>query len=210
MDILAHRGLWTEPAEQNALDACMEAWRAGFGIETDIRDRPGELIVSHDPPGPDSLTNLETLLAHHRDTDPSVPLALNIKSCGLATKVAKALADAGTTTAFVFDLAVPDALAYLEAGVPVYTRHSEVEPQPALYERAEGVWLDSFGPEWWSADTIVTHVAAGKKVAVVSPELHKRSHLPIWETLVKRRIHSLPGVSICTDYPRLAQEVLTS
>ena len=38
MDFLAHRGLWTEPAEQNGLDACKEAWRAGFGIETDIRD----------------------------------------------------------------------------------------------------------------------------------------------------------------------------
>jgi hypothetical protein len=210
MDILAHRGLWTEPAEQNALDACTEAWRAGFGIETDIRDRPGELIVSHDPPGDGPLATLGTLLAAHRDVDPTTPLALNIKSCGLAPSVANALADAGTTVAFVFDLAVPDALTYLDAGVPVYTRHSEVELDPALYERAAGVWLDSFGPEWWTPDTVVSHVAAGKQVAIVSPELHGRPHLRTWETLVKRRIHSLPGVSICTDYPRLAQEVLAS
>jgi glycerophosphoryl diester phosphodiesterase len=48
--ILAHRGYWLEPGEKNSLSAFRRAFEGGFGIETDIRDLDGELVVSHDPP----------------------------------------------------------------------------------------------------------------------------------------------------------------
>jgi glycerophosphoryl diester phosphodiesterase len=207
MDILAHRGLWTEPAEQNGLDACTDAWRAGFGIETDVRDRLGGLVISHDPAADGALIALPDLLGHHRSIAPGSPLAVNIKSCGLAVAVAKALAEAGTSAAYVFDLAIPDALAYLAAGVAVYTRHSDIEPDPPLYERAAGVWLDSFGPEWWTADTVARHLDGGKSVAIVSPELHRRDHRAVWERLAASDIGTHPGVSICTDFPFEARKV---
>lgn len=206
MDFLAHRGLWTEPAEQNGLDACTEAWRAGFGIETDIRDRPDGLVISHDPARADDILTFEELLAAHRAVGPATPLALNIKSCGLAVTTAKLLAEAGTLDAFVFDLAVPDSLAWLSAGVPVFTRHSDVEPDPVLYDQCAGVWLDSFGPEWWGPEVIALHVEAGKRVAIVSPELHGRPYLAVWEALATAGVDQAPGVLLCTDYPLAAQE----
>ena len=49
MELLAHRGFWRTPAEKNAEAAFRRAFDAGYGIETDVRDRLGELVVSHDP-----------------------------------------------------------------------------------------------------------------------------------------------------------------
>ena len=60
--ILAHRGFWTEPAEKNSREALERAFREGFGIETDIRDRNGALVVSHDPPVGDGLMSFDELL----------------------------------------------------------------------------------------------------------------------------------------------------
>jgi hypothetical protein len=206
MDFLAHRGVWTEPAEQNGLDACKEAWRAGFGIETDIRDRLGGIVVSHDPAPDGDLITLEVLLAEHAALGSSTPLALNVKACGLAVPTAKRLAEHGTVGAFVFDLAVPDALGWLAAGIDVFTRHSDIEPDPVLYERCTGVWLDSFGPEWWTPEIIAHHIEAGKQVAIVSPELHGRPYLAVWESLAASGVHQAPGIFLCTDYPQAAQE----
>lgn len=53
--ILAHRGLWREPAERNSLAALEAALAESFGVETDVRDLGGQLVISHDPPGPGTL-----------------------------------------------------------------------------------------------------------------------------------------------------------
>lgn len=50
IEILAHRGWWTSREDQNSLDALTRALTAGFGVETDIRDCAGRLVVSHDMP----------------------------------------------------------------------------------------------------------------------------------------------------------------
>ena len=50
MKILAHRGFWADEEEKNTLSAFGKAFDSGFGIETDIRDRNGELVISHNPP----------------------------------------------------------------------------------------------------------------------------------------------------------------
>ena len=49
-NILAHRGLWFCEEEKNSSNALFKALDLGFGIETDVRDLCGELIISHDPP----------------------------------------------------------------------------------------------------------------------------------------------------------------
>ena len=35
------------------------------------------------------------------------------------------------------DMSVPDALGWLRAGVPTFTRHSDVEPYPPYYESTQ-------------------------------------------------------------------------
>ena len=50
MIILAHRGVWQNPVEKNSAAALRRALENGFGVETDIRDLDGQLVISHDPP----------------------------------------------------------------------------------------------------------------------------------------------------------------
>ena len=48
LKIIAHRGFWLEKSEQNSLKAFKKAFENGFGVETDVRDFNGELVISHD------------------------------------------------------------------------------------------------------------------------------------------------------------------
>src|ERR1700744_6344591 len=131
--ILAHRGHWLDPAERNVLAAFERAFRNGYGVELDVRDLDGELVVSHDPPGRDALP-LNALVAAYRAHGCAGCLAVNIKADGLEALVADALRDVPASRWFAFDMSVPDMLLYARAGLPFFTRHSDVEPVPALYD----------------------------------------------------------------------------
>ncbi len=219
MQILCHRGWWSEPGGRNGEPAISRAITAGLGVETDLRDHRGEVVVSHDPPTSQiGLLNLDDLLKLvdvHGERGPErgdhargTVLALNVKADGLAAPVSAALASACTDSAldaFVFDMSVPDLRAWIRRGVPVFTRHSDLEPSPVLYEQAAGVWLDDFGfRPWWTARTVTTHLCAGKRVAIVSPELHGRDHRPIWDLILDADLHHDPSVMLCTDLPGAA------
>lgn len=206
MEILCHRGWWTQPQEKNSFAALRRAFDAGLGIETDLRDCRGGIVVSHDPPRGGEPTLAELLELH--SVAPHAALALNVKADGLALPVAKELADRGVTaSSFVFDMSVPDQLQWLRTDVPVYTRHSDVELEPVLYDGAAGVWLDDFaGEQWWTASTIRRHLDEGRRVAVVSPELHGRDHGPAWRILLADDLHRSAGLSLCTDLPAEALE----
>lgn len=200
VEILCHRGWWVDPSEKNTPQALRRAFEAGLGVETDLRDCAGAIVVSHDPPVAPQL-DLDGLLELHAEA-PHTTLALNVKADGLAAGVAALLAARGVTAAFVFDMSVPDQLHWLRTDVDVFTRHSDVEPAPALYERSSGVWLDDFGTTpWWTAATVEHHLDAGKRVALVSPELHGRPHRDVWATLRRSGLHRRPGLALCTDLP---------
>lgn len=203
---LAHRGLWSGPAERNTLGALRDAFAHGWGVELDVRDLDGTLVVSHDPPRRGALRFDTVVTAWSQEGFPG-ELAVNIKADGLAGAVAKALLDAEPASWFAFDMSIPDTLHYARAGLPVYTRHSDVEPEPALYDEAIGVWLDDFAGGFIDKDRIAMHVAAGKRVAVVSPELHGRDHRAAWSEWSRWEVWAQPGVALCTDHPIEAQEV---
>jgi hypothetical protein len=205
--VLSHRGYWKSPPEKNTLLALERSFRLGFGTETDLRDYGRELVVSHDPADKHSLP-ADSLFQAHREFAPAVPLALNVKADGLQQLVADALAKYAVRDAFVFDMSVPDLLRWVEVGVPVFTRHSDVEPDPACYAQSAGVWLDAFRGEWWDVNVILRHLEAGKRVCIVSPELHKREHLPAWEKLLTSDIQGTDQVMLCTDYPEEAMRVM--
>ena len=63
MQILAHRGRWRSPSEKNSEGAFRAALSAGYGIETDIRDFDGRLVISHDPARADAM-DLDLSLIH--------------------------------------------------------------------------------------------------------------------------------------------------
>ncbi|MCU0956693.1 MAG: hypothetical protein MUF55_04995 [Hydrogenophaga sp.] len=208
MKILSHRGYWKSVEEKNLPSAFERSFALGFGTETDLRDLAGQLVVSHDPPTPSALA-ADAMFAIHQRYDPSLTLALNIKADGLHRLLLAQLESLHGIDAFVFDMSVPDTLHWLSAGIPVFTRHSDVEPDPVLYDKASGVWLDGFGSDWWDIGVIARHLDAGKRVCIVSPELHRRDHRPVWESLASTDLPGGDRLMICTDLPEQAKELLS-
>lgn len=205
-NILAHRGCWNTRSETNTPAALFAAIDEGFGIETDFRDALGRLVVSHDPPRGTDLLEAETFFARLARRGSEGRLALNVKADGLQTMVVEALSrsnlDAGRI--FAFDMSIPDALGYLGKGLPIYTRTSEFEEAPSLLDRAEGLWVDDFGGGFPQIEAAIRHLAAGKRVALVSPELHGRDHRPVWDAIHAADLHHAPLFELCTDFPREA------
>jgi glycerophosphoryl diester phosphodiesterase len=208
--ILAHRGWWLKPDEKNSRLALGRAFENGFGVETDIRDLNGELVVSHDMPvaGHDGLL-FDDFLDLYSKSGANTVLALNVKSDGLAGAMLKSLDAFGVKNYFVFDMSVPDTLGYLSNGMRVFTRRSEFEQGSTLDARAEGLWLDSFEEAFVSCTLIRESVAAEKFSAVVSPELHRKPHLQAWDTW-RAMLRTLSEeerarVMLCTDFPDAAR-----
>lgn len=202
MDILCHRGLWRARTEQNTLPAFASAWAEGWGIETDLRDLDGDVVVSHDPARGGAMT-LDELLAEHTRRAPHTTLALNVKADGLAASVAEQLRHHATRHAFVFDMSVPDHLAWLRTPVVAYTRWSDVEPAPVLRESSAGIWLDAFhDDDWWEAEHVRAELQAGRRVAIVSPELHGRAPEGVWDRILRAGLGSHRQLALCTDVPR--------
>lgn len=208
MIILAHRGWWRTPEEKNTLEALERAFAAGFGVETDLRDHNGELIVAHDPPcGCDHLPFEAALAAFKRAGEPGA-FAINVKADGLQDQLKAAIARAQVTRAYVFDMSVPDAVRYVAAGIPAFTRASEYEPVPSFLEEAAGVWVDGFLGDWAQAEHIGQFLNQSKSVALVSPECHRRNHVAAWT-----QWQSFGGdsrVHLCTDFPDEADRYFNS
>jgi hypothetical protein len=207
MIVLAHRGLWRGKRTQNSIEALREALILGLGIETDIRDDRGRVVISHDSPA-GSEPMLEELLQAYRETGSKAVLALNVKADGLHASVHNLLSQYHISPGhyFLFDMSPPDALGYLSRSMPCFTRVSEVEPVPAFIDRASGVWLDCFYRDWIDEDAIMLHCVEGRRVALVSPELHGRDKTGAWSqwrsafTRLQREGRG-DSLFICTDHP---------
>jgi len=200
--ILSHRGYWKDLSEKNQPTAFNRSFSLGFGTETDIRDRNGDLVISHDMPGADAITLADMLdILGGRD----LPLALNIKADGLGRKLQSQLRARGLTQWFTFDMSVPETVVQIGLGMPVFSRASEYERRPVLYDQAIGIWLDGFLSDWFSPDDVAAFLQDGKRVAIVSPELHRRSHLGLWQRLREAGLTDNPELMLCTDLPEDAR-----
>jgi len=196
--VISHRGYWKDPAEKNTAVAFRRSFELGFGTETDVRDRGGELVIAHDPPRGGEML-LEEVLSMLPDEP--LHLALNIKADGLAGPLRKAMQGAKASW-FTFDMSVPELLSQLRAGMPAYTRASEYEMAPPCLDEAHGVWVDAFHDTWWTVESLLA-LAGGKPVCIVSPELHGREPEAMWSAL---REASREGgdFTLCTDLPEQA------
>ena len=204
MEIIAHRGFWDKTDDQNTLDSFRAALSHGFGIETDLRDFNGEIVISHDIPSKASLSMEDfiheyVLITEKYDYRPY--LALNIKSDGLQNEVKKILTKNNITNYFLFDMSVPDTLGFIKCNLKLFTRRSEYEDGNKLIDKADGVWLDQFHGIWFKFSLINDYLNKGKKVCVVSPELHRREFKEFWSELRENISSGHEKIMICTDYP---------
>lgn len=203
--ILTHRGLWSTKDDQNAPEALAGALIDGWGIETDVRDFGERLVISHDPP-----LGHEPRLDHQalRWLELAYPgtVALNVKADGLADALAMQLAAASKSLdMFFFDMSAPQMITFVERGLPVAVRLSEIEsPDSGAQKLAlepRIVWLDCFWTDWFVSDRGVDETIETSRTFLVSPEIHGRDPRIAWDWLALK--HQLGhDVGICTDRPR--------
>lgn len=204
--ILAHRGYWKgefglQNLKQNSLEALARAADMGFGIETDLRDHCREIVISHDPAN-------EYTLTFNQIAELKVEglVAFNIKSDGLAPLLYSYL-KIYSYESFFFDMSFPELRKYAELQLPFASRISEFED--VIHERSQYIWLDSFESEWFMKEELPAILGLDKKIIVVSPELHNRSHLQAWRWIADAMAVNA-NLFICTDYPGQFLEYLES
>jgi glycerophosphoryl diester phosphodiesterase len=198
MKIIAHRGLWSVKGDQNTLGAFKRAFDLGFGVEIDVRDSFGQLVVSHNPTETSGQLQLSDVLELFSRYDSTI--AINIKSDGLIPAIQSALTNINDERYFLFDMSIPETIGYLKSGLRTYMRISEFEEMSQLHKDSSGIWLDAFKDDWWTSRPQVFRDF--KTVCVVSPELHGRKEEDAWKFL--KEIDSYGDLSLCTDYPEKA------
>jgi glycerophosphoryl diester phosphodiesterase len=203
MKIIAHRGIWDDRESQNTITSFKRALDLGFGLEFDVRDSLGHLVISHDP-----VVKTESLLFEdvvELFSKYEAPIAINIKSDGLLPRLLPTLENIDKKRYFVFDMSIPETFKYLNSGLPTFMRISEFEEHSPLHDKSTGVWLDAFQGDWWIEESQVFQDF--KALCVVSPELHGRDEETGWRFL--RKLTPVNDLSICTDYPEKALEYFT-
>lgn len=202
-NILAHRGNWSTAADQNSYLSILSAIEAGYGIEIDLRDCDGEIVVSHDPPRSKNNLNLRKLMSELKKKNRKQRIALNIKSDGLANLLINEINynSIKIDNVFVFDMSFPDMLSYARLEFPYYNRLSEFEPQNNIIPGVRGYWVDNFSMNTSQVEMARQIVNQGLRAAVVSPELHGRDKEETWEEIKDSGLHKSSLFEICTDYP---------
>ena len=204
MQIISHRGFWKSQLEKNTLISTKRSIDAGYGVEIDIRDAKNELIVSHDVPAHDSIKFSKHL---ELDAAKTAIWAVNIKADGIGNMLAEELGKKSIVNYFAFDMSIPEMYVYSLKKIKFFTSVSDLCKTPVLLDEASGVWLDSFNGLWYDKNLITKYLLLGKKVCVVSEELHGRSYERQWHLLKEICDHTLSAnIMICTDFPDSAKE----
>ena len=201
MQILAHRGCWKEKVYQNSPTAIRESLENGFGFESDVRDYLGRMVISHNI-ADDSCQDAEEVFKWLEDYEDKYCFAINIKADGLKSVLKDYTERYKISNYFLFDMSVPQMVEFSEAGLRFFTRQSEYEKSPVMYQQAAGIWIDGFeGTDWITRELLNRHIGSGKEVCLVSPELHGRSdYRQFWGTLRNWDIDD-SKVLLCTDIP---------
>lgn len=206
MKILSHRGLWYNCSDKNSMTSFKRSFNQGFGIETDIRDYNGEIVISHDIADENSVSFIsfldvaEGFLKKNKD----LTLALNIKADGLQKKINKILSNFSSLDYFFFDMSIPDMKSYILNKERVFTRISNLEKFPIYLNDAIGVWLDNFEEEIWYDLNFIKKLLDDKLVCLVSPELHGYSNEKLWNMIMP--IKDNKNLLLCTDKPLEARK----
>ena len=207
--IIAHRGLWSHEIKANSKQALTSALEMGFGLETDVRDYSGELIISHDPPATSSsVTPLRWLTDAYAMFKSNSRIALNIKSDGLNKMLTQCIYSLSLSheNIFAFDMSIPDMIRYINGPISIYSRVSEFEEQILFEEKVHGVWVDNFQGSFDQLKYAQKALGMGLRATIVSPELHSRDHRPLWHDILNSKIYKHPCFEICTDFPVQASE----
>lgn len=188
MIVVAHR--------RNALDA-LDATPPHLGVEVDVRESGGRLVVAHDPfsDGP----ALDAWLDRYRHR----LLVVNTKEEGLVEHILPRLAVRGIEDFFFLGPPVPELLPHVEAGEARFSvRVSEVHHPGtalALASRVRWVWLDAFRDGFPISGEVARRLrAAGYRICLVSPELYGRAPAAITAYRAAAEATGVAFDAVCT------------
>lgn len=171
-----------------------------YGVELDLRDQRGRLILQHDPfcDGED----FEDYLQEYRHG----PMILNIKSERIEHRVLELIRRANVPDFFFLDSSFPMIRTLVSEGERrIAVRFSEFEPVEsalALAGQVEWVWIDCFTRmplEEQNYALLNRHF----KLCAVSPELQGRDVGTI--SHYSRELSRFPVDAVCTKRPDLWQ-----
>lgn len=208
MKILAHRGFWKKESEKNSRDAIKRAFDNGFGIETDLRDICGKIVISHNCPIGNEVSFEDILedLGYRK-----LMLALNIKADGQSDEIIRLLNKFQVSDYFTFDMSIPEMVVQSKQNIAYFTGVSDICREGVLYTNSSGVWLDSFDSLWYDRfelSEIIKKVIDEdhKKLCIVSEELHHRDVKKQWECIKSVNYVGNESLFLCTDKPLEAKE----
>ena len=204
MEIIAHRGFWKKKVDQNTQASFKMAIEYGYGIETDIRDKNGQIVISHDLPR-GKVLKLKDLLNLYVKKSSNSTLALNIKSDGLQTELVKLIRQYDIKNYFIFDMSIPENIKYLKTSLEIYARLSEYEKNYKNFN-CKGLWIDQFNSDWVKPKKIIHLLKSKKKVCLVSSELHNRHKGQLWNMILENNINKYNNFMLCTDFPNKAKK----
>ena len=145
------------------------------GIEFDIRDSAGELIVVHDAFMTDYYQTFSEFLTFCR---PDKFYIVNVKAEGIEQRAIHMLEAAGIRNFFLLDVGIPAMMRLHKTGETRFAiRYSEVEPMEnvdALKHIGTWVWVDCFTKYSLTREVAQTFKSWGLKICLVSPDLQGR------------------------------------
>ena len=148
MKIICHRGLWKTQKQQNQLDACLKAAKEFDGLEIDLKNRNGQIVLSHDPiTSKESPIELVDLLKELKKIKVEPMIAFNIKEDGLGPNLKTIIDRFKCRDYFCFDLSRPEELKYQSIGLKVFQRFGDNDPWQKNHSFSEGLVIDVYSPE---------------------------------------------------------------
>ena len=147
-----------------------EVFPTADGIEFDIRDSAGEIIVQHDP-----FKSGQPFKEFVRYCPPSKFYIVNVKSEGIETDAVRILEEAGCRDFFLLDCSIPSIVRLGRTGerrlAARFSEFESIETVERLAPFISWVWIDVFTCLPISRDLIDRVHRMGLRTCLVSPEL---------------------------------------
>ncbi len=176
---------------------------ASYGVEIDLRNHKGELILAHDPIPGELVLFIDWLKFYHHEM-----IVLNIKEEGLETKILAIVNSFNIQNFFLLDQSFPFLFKTLISGESrTAIRFSDLESIDTITStlnmsvtKPKWLWVDSFSGEWSHLKELDKIKSLGLNVCLASPELHGRNlDLELREIKKSASVRDIDAV--CTKLP---------
>jgi len=178
------------------------------GIEFDLRDSAGILVVVHD-----ALTPGQPFCEFLTFCDPSKFYIVNIKCEGIEAAAISLLEARGIRNFFLLDCSIPAMIRLGKAGekrlAVRFSEYESLQTVECMKSFVSWVWIDTFTRLPITADILETFKRHGLKTCLVSPELQQQPER-IEEYIADMKSQGLTIDAVCTKAPYLATWRLSS